>query len=77
MCRRWGSPPPRLVPFPFPRPPRPLRGNVFRLRPGHWWFEVIDGTPTLEAVVTVGAAPTHREALRLCCLALRLEAGPR
>ncbi len=58
-------------------PPRPLRGNVFRLRPGHWWWEVIDGTPKRENVVTVGFANTQAEALRLCLLALRIESGPR
>lgn len=58
------------------RPPRPLRGNVFRLRPGHWWWEVIDGTPKRENVVTVGFASTQAEALRLCLLALRIESGP-
>ena len=59
------------------RPARPLRGNVFRLRPGHWWWEVIDGTPKRENVVTVGFASTQAEALRLCLLALRIESGPR
>ena len=59
------------------RPARPLRGNVFRLRPGHWWWEVIDGTPKRENVVTVGFANTQAEALRLCLLALRIESGPR
>lgn len=58
------------------RPIRPLRGNVFRLRPGHWWWEVIDGTPKREDVVTVGFASTQAEALRLCLLALRIESGP-
>ena len=58
------------------RPARPLRGNVFRLRPGHWWWEVIDGTPKRENVVTVGFANTHAEALRLCLLALRIASGP-
>ena len=78
MRRRGAAaPPPHLVPFPFPRPPRPLRGNVFRLRPGHWWWEVIDGTPKRENVVTVGFADTQAEALRLCLLALRIESGPR
>lgn len=56
--------------------PRPLRGNVFRLRPGHWWWEVIDGTPKRENVVTVGFANTQSEALRLCLLALRIASGP-
>ena len=59
------------------RPTRPIRGNVFRLRPGHWWWEVIDGTPKRENVVTVGFANTQAEALRLCLLALRIESGPR
>ena len=68
--------PPRLVPFPFPRPNRQLRGIVFRRRPGHWWWEVIDGTPKRENVVTVGFADTQAEALRLCLLALRIESGP-
>ena len=78
MCRRGAAaPPPHLVPFPFPRPIRPLRGNVFRLRPGHWRWEVIDGTPKRENVVTVGFASTQAEALRLCLLALRIESGPR
>lgn len=76
LARRGAAaPPPHLVPFPFPRPNRPLRGDVFRLRPGHWWWEVIDGTP--ENVVTVGFANTQAEALRLCLLALRIESGPR
>ena len=70
------APPPRLVPFPFPRPNRQLRGIVFRRRPGHWWWEVIDGTPKRENVVTVGFADTQAEALRLCLLALRIESGP-
>ena len=55
------------------RPTRPIRGNVFRLCPGHWWWEVIDGR---ENVVTVGFASTQAEALRLCLLALRIESGP-
>ena len=54
-----------------------LRGIVFRRRPGHWWWEVIDGTPKRENVVTVGFANTQAEALRLCLLALRIESGPR
>ena len=70
------APPPRLVPFPFPRPNRQLRGIVFRRRPGHWWWEVIDGTPKRENVVTDGFADTQAEALRLCLLALRIESGP-
>ena len=47
------------------------------MRPGHWWWEVIDGTPKRENVVTVGFANTQAEALRLCLLALRIESGPR
>ena len=70
------APPPRLVPFPFPRPNRQLRGIVFRRRPGHWRWEVIDGTPKRENVVTDGFADTQAEALRLCLLALRIESGP-
>lgn len=77
MCRRGAAAPSHLLPFPFPRPSRPLRGNVFRLRPGHWWWEVIDWTPKRENVVTVGFANTQAEALRLCLLALRIESGPR
>ena len=77
MCRRGAAaPPPRLVPFPFPRPNRQLRGIVFRRRPGHWWWEVIDGTPKRENVVTDGFADTQAEALRLCLLAIRIESGP-
>ena len=73
MCRSGAAaPPPRLVPFPFPRPTRPLRGNVLRLRPGRWRWGVIDETPNQENFVTVGFANTHAEALRLCLLALRI-----
>ena len=77
MCRSGAAaPPPRLVPFPFPRPTRPLRGNVLRLHPGRWRWGVIDETPNQENVVTVGFADTQAEALRLCLLALRIESGP-
>ena len=49
-----------------------IRGNVLRIRPGHWWWELIDATPGREAIVNVGAAPTQSEAFRLCCLMLRI-----
>ena len=53
------------------------RGNVIRLRPGHWWFEVIDAAPGAESIVTCGGASTQHEALRLCWLALRMSQAPR
>ena len=52
-----------------------IRGNVLRIRPGHWWWELIDATPGREAIVNVGAAPTQSEAFRLCCLMLRMWKG--
>ena len=53
-----------------------LRGLVFRIRPGHWWWEVTDGTPGRERVAAVGFAGDQAEALRLCLLAQRIESGP-
>lgn len=34
-----------------------IRGNVIRLRPGHWWFELIDATPGREAILQGRCGP--------------------
>lgn len=44
-----------------------MKGRVFRLRPGHWWYEVWAdrGLP-----VTLGPAPSHQVALTRCLIAI-------